>query len=70
MQDLDTCVTWKGRRVWVSAKGVDGSRQEGDIVKADASFMVREDVDLAIRLADGRVEMVLASERGVRWGFV
>jgi hypothetical protein len=70
MQDLTTCTGWKGRRVWVSPKQADGRREEGEIVKVDASFMAKEDVDLAVRLADGRVEMVLASEHGIRWGFL
>ena len=69
MEDLTVCLGWKGLRVWLNApRG--GSRQEGDIARVDASFMVGGDVDLAIRLDDGRVETVLASEKGTRWDFV
>jgi hypothetical protein len=70
MQDLETCLTWKGRRIWLIAAPEDAGRREGDIVKVNASFMAAGDVDLAIRLDDGRVEMVLASEKDTRWGFV
>jgi hypothetical protein len=70
MQHLETCRTWKGRRVWLASAAGDAGRVDGEIAKADASFLTAGDVDLAIRLGDGRVEMVLASEKGTRWDFV
>jgi hypothetical protein len=69
MTDLTTCLTWKGRTVWLRELLAEARRQTGDIVYVGTAFMVAGDVDVAVQLENGEVRMVRASQRGELWDF-
>jgi hypothetical protein len=65
--DLSTCLAWKNKHVCLFGK--DSVLREGEIVHVAASFLAGDDVDLVVRLIDGSVTSVRASEQGRTWKF-
>ena len=70
--DLNICLAWKGRLVILKDKdeGATDDTLRGEIVNVGRAFTTPGDVDLAVRLEDGRVRTVLASQQGQTWNFV
>jgi hypothetical protein len=65
--DLNTCLAWKGRLVTLRDEGASRNTLSGEIVNVGRAFTTPGDVDVAVRLEDGRVKSVLASEKGKTW---
>jgi hypothetical protein len=68
--DLNTCLAWKGRLVILKDEEATENTLRGEIVNVGRAFTTPGDVDVAVRLEDGRVRTVLASQQGQTWNFV
>ena len=69
MDDLATCLGWKGRRIAIRSTGGDEQATYGVIVHVSVAAYVSDEVDLAVRLDSGAVTILFAKEKGASWDF-
>jgi hypothetical protein len=68
--DLGTCLSWKNRRVLLLGKAaVVGEGQIVHVAVGASLFGGDDDIDLVIRLINGLVTSVKASDQGRTWKF-
>jgi hypothetical protein len=65
--DLSDCMPWKGRRVWLLFSSATTVRRYGKIVHVYVPILSTGEVSLAVRLDDGAVTGVDASDKGRYW---
>jgi hypothetical protein len=65
--DLSTCLAWKSRHVYLL--NARGKAREGEIIYVRPAGLKPDDIDLSLRLTDGSVTVVAASEQGRSWNF-
>jgi hypothetical protein len=65
--DLSTCLMWKNRRMYLLSS--DGMIREGEIAHVAPAFLKGDDIDIVVRLIDGSVTSVRASDQGRTWTF-
>jgi Holliday junction resolvase-like predicted endonuclease len=67
--NLQTCLEWRGRPVWVKMTANAAQVTRGEIISARYSALAWGEIDLIIRLEHGGVTYVYVSDKGTRWDF-
>ena len=69
MDDLATCLEWKGRRIALKNSGHRVQATHGVIAHVSVAAYMSGEVDLAVRLDNGDVTILFAREKGTSWDF-
>ena len=65
--DLATCMSWRGRRVWLKMTTATMTHRYGSVVAVLPAVLQSDDADLGVRFDDGSYTTVRASQKGKLW---